>query len=130
MAEGTRLRCQKCHERFTRPPGSSRLTCYDCNPRVRSSRKAALAAVDAAVPGELEQAALDELKARGRESEPAGKLWVYLMRLLDRGGHSGSQAAVLAARALDAQQRALAGARRPADFVDELQQRRNRLRGA
>jgi len=83
-----------------------------------------------ATVGELEQSALDELKARGRENEPAGKLWAHLMRLLDQGNHSGSQAAALAARALEAQQRALAGARRPADGVDELQKRRNRLRGA
>jgi hypothetical protein len=127
--EGTQLRCQKCRERFTRPPGSSRLNCYTCNPRVRT-KQPVLSTVSPEAAGVLEQSALDELAVRGRENEPAGKLWAHLMRMLDQGGHSGSQAAALAARALEAQTRALAGARRPTDQVDELQHRRNRLRGA
>jgi len=32
MTAGTRLTCQTCHEKFTRPLGTSRLNCYKCRP--------------------------------------------------------------------------------------------------
>jgi hypothetical protein len=76
--------------------------------------------------GDLEARALATLTMAGRERTLEGGLVLKLARDLDRGGHSGSQTAALAARLMDATKVALSGAKPEPDGLDELADRRRR----
>jgi hypothetical protein len=126
--------CQICKRRFRQNRGGRpRKACFECRPvRVRSEASPVAVVPDGVEParGELEQATFAELAGRGRQETTAGVLALTIARSIDRGGHTGSQVAALAARLLDASAVAVKGAPKAADAVDELQAMRDRIKGA
>ena len=70
-----------------------------------------------------------ELESRGVLDTPQGEHVLMLATLLATGGHTTSGAATLSRELRAAREDALRFARKAADAVDELQQRRRALRG-
>lgn len=126
-----RMRCKKCHERFTRPQGSRRIYCERCRPPARKGEATVIPLDDRAAveANPLVESVRAELVAADRLGTAHGALAMALAEQLAAGRHTGSQYAALARELRAAQAAALTGAEPEADRLSEIAARR-RARGA
>lgn len=122
------IRCKnpKCNRRFRKPGESRRLYCEDCRPPRDRMPTAELVPGPAVPigPGECERAVRGELQRSERLGSVPGVLACRLARQLDDATLTGAQAASLARQVQDLMASALDGVAPPADFVDDLADRR------
>lgn len=119
--------------------GRRRTYCEECSParRGKATRRVpevtALppAAVVAADPVGIVRNTSDALEAAGRLETPDGAVALHMARLLEAGSYNAQGAKSLADAHAQSLERALKGAERVADAVDELRAKREqRRRGA
>lgn len=123
MAANRRPYCQQCKKRFHRDVGSRRVYCMDCRP----PRKAAVGEVasepSSHLPGEVESTVRQVLEEAGRLTSVPGVLAVRLAKHLD-GSSSAASTSALAKQIDELVGKALDGIAPPADFVDDMAERR------
>lgn len=127
-----RRRCKGCARQFSVPRASRRKFCTRCRPErvpATGAPEGVPVASSLSAPGEVERSLRVELERAGRAYRYQAVLAIRLARQLDSGtsvaGAQGlaSQIASLMAAALD-------GVPPPADFVDEMAERRRAVREA
>jgi hypothetical protein len=121
-----RLRCQKCHGKFSKPQGSRRIYCEVCSP----PRKPPLSmrGPDPEVPqtvGPIEARMLLDLEAVDRAETVEGLLVLNMARDIDSGRVAPAQKGIAGQRLLVLLGKALEGTKVPEpDRLDELAERR------
>ena len=128
MATVTR-RCKKCTARFRVSNQTRRIFCETCRPpRLKPLSDVPTLAESPRVMGEVEQALRGELERAGRMDRYQGVLAIRLARLLDGG--TPASAPGLTSQIDQLMTKALEGAAREPDIVDELTEQRRAVRGA
>jgi hypothetical protein len=121
-----RLRCQKCHTRFSKPQGSRRIYCETCSPPRKPP--VAMRDVDQGASegvGPIEARMLLDLEAVDRAETVEGLLVLNLARDIDSGRVAPAQKGIAGQRLLVLLGRALEGTKIPEpDRLDELSARR------
>ena len=119
----TRMRCRKCHLRFSKPMGSRRLDCETCSPPRKA--KADRPSEESGGVGPIEARVLDDLELVDRQDTVQGLLVLALARDIDAGRVAPAQKGAAGQKLLVLLGAALEGTVRPsADRLDELAERR------
>lgn len=121
-------RCKQCRRRFMVPNQSRRVSCERCSPSRRRARVDELEVPALPVAGEVERSLRKALDAANRTDRYQAVLALRLAKQLD-SATSVAGAQGLASQIASLMEQALDGVPPPADFVDEMAERRAAVRG-
>lgn len=121
--------CATCGKSFTVPAQNRRQHCIPCKPPRKVSGVTRIGAPDLSLvvqpgTGVIESRVRGELEDMDRAESVAGALAMRLARQLDVEATTGSQAASLSKMILELLARASEGVEPPADWLDEIAERR------
>jgi DNA-directed RNA polymerase subunit RPC12/RpoP len=125
-----RMRCGKCHQRFTRPQGSRRIYCETCSPsRVKPLDPEVRSSPD--IPGPIEASVRAQLEAAERAGTVQGLVALSVAADLDAGRVAPAQKPGVGQKLAALVASAVEGTAPPTcDRLDELAEARTRRASA